>query len=250
MRIIAVANRKGGVGKTATATNLAAGLASKGKRVLLIDVDPQGGSTVALGLNKWAQQATIYNALIEGKTISEVIKTTEIPGLNVVPANLDLDGADLELAPKMSRETVLKRLLAPVNGYDFILIDCPPNMGLTTLNALVACNEVLIPVQAEYHSLEGTADLKQTLSDIAEFLGHKPKRRFLVTMVSRATKHSAAVIEILREQFGEEVYLTVIPRNVAVAKAPSFGKPAVLYAPDSPGAKAYFDLVEEVLNVQ
>jgi len=157
MRIIAVANRKGGVGKTATATNLAAGLALRNKRVLLIDIDPQGGSTVALGLDKWAQQATIYNALVEGKPISEVIKSTEVTGLDEVPANLDMDGADLELAPKIARETVLKRLLAPVNSYDFILIDCPPNMGLTSLNALVACTEVLIPVQAEYHSLEGTA---------------------------------------------------------------------------------------------
>jgi len=121
-------------------------------------------------------------------------------------------------------------------------------MGLTTLNALIACTDVLIPVQAEYHSLEGTADLKQTLADMAEFLGHSPKRRFLVTMVSRATKHSSAVIEILREQFGEEVYNTVIPRNVSVAKAPSFGKPVVTYAPDSAGAKAYWNLAEEVLN--
>lgn len=248
MQIIAVANRKGGVGKTATSVNLSACLALKGKRVLLIDVDPQGGSTVSLGLDKGAQKVTIYNCLIEGIPLSETIKSTEIQGLDIIPSNLDMDGADLELAPKMARESVLKRLLAPVNSYDYVLIDCPPNMGLTTLNALIACTDVLIPVQAEYHSLEGTADLKQTLADMAEFLGHSPKRRFLVTMVSRATKHSSAVIEILREQFGEEVYNTVIPRNVSVAKAPSFGKPVITYAPDSAGAKAYWNLAEEVLN--
>jgi chromosome partitioning protein len=248
MQIIAVANRKGGVGKTATSVNLSACLALKGKRVLLIDVDPQGGSTVSLGLDKGAQKVTIYNCLIEGIPLSEAIKSTEIQGLDILPSNLDMDGADLELAPKMARESVLKRLLAPVNSYDYVLIDCPPNMGLTTLNALIACTDVLIPVQAEYHSLEGTADLKQTLADMAEFLGHSPKRRFLVTMVSRATKHSSAVIEILREQFGEEVYNTVIPRNVSVAKAPSFGKPVVTYAPDSAGAKAYWNLAEVVLN--
>jgi chromosome partitioning protein len=248
MQIIAVANRKGGVGKTATSVNLSACLALKGKHVLLIDVDPQGGSTVSLGLDKGTQKVTIYNCLIEGEPLSEAIRSTEIQGLDIIPSNLDMDGADLELAPKMARESVLKRLLAPVNSYDYVLIDCPPNMGLTTLNALIACTDVLIPVQAEYHSLEGTADLKQTLADMAEFLGHSPKRRFLVTMVSRATKHSAAVIEILREQFGEEVYNTVIPRNVSVAKAPSFGKPVVTYAPDSAGAKAYWNLAEEVLN--
>lgn len=248
MQIIAVANRKGGVGKTATSVNLSACLALKGKRVLLIDVDPQGGSTVSLGLDKGAQKVTIYNCLIEGNPLSEAIKNTEIQGLDIIPSNLDMDGADLELAPKMARESVLKRLLTPVNSYDYVLIDCPPNMGLTTLNALIACTDVLIPVQAEYHSLEGTVDLKQTLADMAEFLGHSPKRRFLVTMVSRATKHSSAVIEILREQFGEEVYNTVIPRNVSVAKAPSFGKPVVTYAPDSAGAKAYWNLAEEVLN--
>lgn len=248
MQIIAVANRKGGVGKTATSVNLSACLALSGKKVLLIDVDPQGGSTVALGLDKWAQQATIYSSLIEGKPISEVIKPTEIPGLDIVPSNLDMDGADLELAPKMARESVLKRLLVPVTDYDYILIDCPPNMGLTTLNALMACTDVLIPVQAEYQSLEGTADLKTTLGDMAEFFDHRPRRRFLVTMVSRTTKHSSAVAGILREQFGEEVYETVIPRNISVAKAPSFGKPVVLYAPDSTGAIAYKKLAEEVLN--
>jgi chromosome partitioning protein len=162
-------------------------------------------------------------------------------------ANMDLDGAKTEMDKKLSRETILKRLLKSANGYDYAIIDCEPGLTILTLNALVACDQVIIPLQAEYNSLEGTSDLMQTLKDVAEILGHKPRRRFLITMVSK-TVHSREIIGFLRNEFKDDVYETMIPRNISVAEAPGFGKPVVLYAPDSPGAQAYMKLTEEFLN--
>lgn len=249
--ITAIVNRKGGVGKTTTSVNLAADLALKQKKVLLVDMDPQGGSTVALGIDKRNLTKTVYNSVVDGLPMSDVTLSSSISGLDVAPSNLEMDGAELSIAPRMARELILRRLLAPVNSnYDQIIIDCPPTMGLLTLNALLACDQVVVPVMAEYHSLEGTEDIRQTLEDIASFYDHRPQRRFLVTMASKVNNHGRAVIKVLREQFEGDVYDTIIPRNIKVAEAPSFGKPVSLYAPNSPGAKAYKKFAEEFLNEQ
>jgi len=247
MKVVAIVNRKGGVGKTTTADNMAACLAQKGRRVLLIDLDPQGGATVQIGLGKRSLDTTIHQALLGEKTLPEVIHHTEINNVDIAPANMALDGAKVEMDKKLSRETILKRLLKNLDGYDYSIIDCEPGLTILTLNALVACDDIIIPLQAEYNSLEGTADLMQTLQDVAEILGHRPKRHFLITMVSK-TVHSREVINILRKEFASEVFETTIPRNISVAEAPGFGKPVVLYAPASPGAQAYVNLTEEFLN--
>jgi chromosome partitioning protein len=254
MRVIAVINRKGGTAKTTTVDNMAVCLAQKGFRVLIVDLDPQGAATVQVGLNKRQLKSTIYDALVGGKPLSEIICATPIDKVDIVPANIELDGAKEELVGRIARESILKILLeegqqpaASHHPYDFVIIDCEPGMNVLTLNALLACGEVIVPMQAEYGSLEGTADLMQTMNDVEKYLGHRPKMRFLMTMVVK-TVHSREAISMMREQFKEEVFTTTIPRNVSVAEAPSFGQPVVLYAPSSLGAKAYKQFTEEFLN--
>jgi chromosome partitioning protein len=247
----AIVNRKGGVGKTTTSVNLAADLAILGKKVLLIDLDAQGGSTIALGINKRTVGKTIYHTFADNDPLVSVIQHTTISDLDVAPSNLDMDGAELLIAPRMARELILRRLLAEVeDSYDQVILDCAPTMGLITLNALLACDQVVVPVMAEYHSLEGTEDIRQTLEDISTYYNHRPRTRYLVTMTSRVNNHGKEVIKVLREQFGKDVYETLIPRNIKVAEAPSFGKPVAIYAPNSPGAKAYKRFAEEFLNEQ
>lgn len=247
MRVIAVINRKGGTAKTTTVDNMAVCLAQKGFRVLIVDLDPQGAATVQIGLNKRQLKSTVYDSLVRGKPLSEIICTTPINKVDIVPANIELDGAKEELVGRIARESILKRLLEPLEGYDFVIIDCEPGMNVLTLNALLACGEVIVPMQAEYSSLEGTADLIQTMKDVEKYLGHHPEMHFLITMVVK-TVHSREAISMMREQFKEEVFTTTIPRNVSVAEAPSFGQPVVLYAPSSLGAKAYKQFTEEFLN--
>jgi len=262
MRIIAVINRKGGTAKTTTTDNMAVCLAQKGFRVLIVDLDPQGGATVQIGLDKRQLKSTVYDALVRGKPLSEIISPTPIDNVDIAPANIELDGAKEELIGKMARESILKRLLEDLNQptvtsskspdtsnqpYDFVIIDCEPGMNVLTLNALLACEEVIVPMQAEYSSLEGTADLMQTTRDVEKYLGHRPKIHFLITMVAK-TVHSREAINMMREQFAEQVFKTTIPRNISVAEAPSFGQPVVLYAPNSLGAIAYQQLTEEFLN--
>jgi len=247
MRVIAVINRKGGTAKTTTVDNMAVCLAQKGFRVLIVDLDPQGAATVQVGLNKRQLKSTVYDSLVRGKPLSEIICTTPIDKVDIVPANIELDGAKEELVGRIARESILKRLLEPLEGYDFVIIDCEPGMNVLTLNALLACSEVIVPMQAEYSSLEGTADLIQTMKDVEKYLGHRPKMHFLITMVVK-TVHSRKAINMMREQFKEEVFTTTIPRNVSVAEAPSFGQPVVLYAPSSLGSKAYKQFTEEFLN--
>jgi ATPases involved in chromosome partitioning len=262
MRVIAVINRKGGTAKTTTVDNMAVCLAKKGFRVLIVDLDPQGGATVQIGLDKRQLKSTVYDAVVRGKPLSEVTHTTPIENVDIVPANIELDGAKEELIGKMARESILKRLLEDMNQlpvtsskspdtscqpYDFVIIDCEPGMNVLTLNALLACEEVIVPMQAEYSSLEGTADLMQTTKDVEKYLGHRPQIRFLITMVVK-TVHSREAINMMREQFKEQVFKTMIPRNISVAEAPSFGKPVVLYAPLSLGAIAYNQFTEEFLN--
>ena len=247
MRVIAVINRKGGTAKTTTVDNMAVCLAQKGFRVLIVDLDPQGAATVQVGLNKRQLKSTVYDSLVRGKPLSEIICTTPIDKVDIVPANIELDGAKEELVGRIARESILKRLLEPLEGYDFVIIDCEPGMNVLTLNALLACGEVIVPMQAEYSSLEGTADLIQTMKDVEKYLGHRPEMRFLITMVVK-TVHSREAINMMREQFKGEVFKTTIPRNVSVAEAPSFGQPVVLYSPSSLGAKAYKQFTEEFLN--
>lgn len=247
MRVIAVINRKGGTAKTTTVDNMAVCLAQKGFRVLIVDLDPQGAATVQVGLNKRQLKSTVYDSLVRGKPLSEIICTTPIEKVDIVPANIELDGAKEELVGRIARESILKRLLEPLEGYDFVIIDCEPGMNVLTLNALLACGEVIVPMQAEYSSLEGTADLIQTMKDVENYLGHRPEIHFLITMVVK-TVHSREAINMMREQFKGEVFKTTIPRNVSVAEAPSFGQPVVLYAPSSLGAKAYKQFTEEFLN--
>ena len=247
MRVIAVINRKGGTAKTTTVDNMAVCLAQKGFRVLIVDLDPQGAATVQVGLNKRQLKSTVYDSLVRGKPLSEIICTTPIDKVDIVPANIELDGAKEELVGRIARESILKRLLEPLEGYDFVIIDCEPGMNVLTLNALLACGEVIVPMQAEYSSLEGTADLIQTMKDVEKYLGHRPEMHFLITMVVK-TVHSREAINMMREQFKGEVFKTTIPRNVSVAEAPSFGQPVVLYAPSSLGAKAYKQFTEEFLN--
>ena len=247
MRVIAVINRKGGTAKTTTVDNIAVCLAQKGFRVLIVDLDPQGAATVQVGLNKRQLKSTVYDSLVRGKPLSEIICTTPIDKVDIVPANIELDGAKEELVGRIARESILKRLLEPLEGYDFVIIDCEPGMNVLTLNALLACGEVIVPMQAEYSSLEGTADLIQTMKDVEKYLGHRPEMRFLITMVVK-TVHSREAINMMREQFKGEVFKTTIPRNVSVAEAPSFGQQVVLYSPSSLGAKAYKQFTEEFLN--
>jgi chromosome partitioning protein len=252
MRIIAVINRKGGTAKTTTVDNLAVCLAQKGFRILIVDLDPQGGATVQIGLDKRKLKSTIYDALVHGKPLFEIICSTPIDNVDIVPANIELDGAKEELAGKTDRGSILKMLLdqlpaASHQPYDFVIIDCEPGMNVLTLNGLLACSEVIVPMQAEYSSLEGTADLIQTTKDVEKYMDHHPQIRFLITMVVR-TIHSREAIDMMHEQFKEQVFKTTIPRNISVAEAPSFGKPVVLYAPSSLGARAYQQFTEEFLN--
>jgi chromosome partitioning protein len=247
MKVIAVINRKGGTAKTTTVDNMAVCLAQKGFRVLIVDLDPQGAATVHIGLNKRQLKSTVYDALVRGKPLLEIICATPVDKVDIIPANIELDGAKEELVGRIARESILKRLLEPLEGYDFVIIDCEPGMNVLTLNALLACGEVIVPMQAEYGSLEGTADLMQTMKDVEKYLGHRPKMHFLITMVVK-TVHSREAINMMREQFKEEVFKTTIPRNISVAEAPSFGQPVVLYAPSSLGAKAYKQFTEEFLN--
>lgn len=249
MRVIAVVNRKGGTAKTTTVDNLAVCLARRGFKVLIIDLDPQGGATVQIGLDKRQLKNTVYDALVRGMSLSEIICSTPVDNVDIVPANIELDGAKEELVGKMARESILKRLIdqPPATSYDYVIIDCEPGMNVLTLNALLASEEVIVPMQAEYSSLEGTADLLQTTSDLDKYLSHRPKIRFLITMVIK-TVHSREAINMMREQFKDQVFQTTIPRNISVAEAPSFGKPVVLYAPSSHGAEAYQQFTEEFLN--
>jgi chromosome partitioning protein len=246
MRVVAFANRKGGAGKSTSAVNSGACLSLSGKRVLLIDSDPQGGATVALGLNRWTLDKSYYDSIILGKPLKENVYPTGVQGLDILPANDKLDAADLELSKVDQPALVLKELLEKLEGYDFVLVDCPPNLGLLTLNALLAAEIVIVPLLAEYHSLEGTEDLRRFMENAETYFNHKPIRRFLVTKFTRSDNHGKQVIEVLKTQFKGEVCNTIIPKSVRVTEAPSFGKPVVTYAPNSPASKAYWSFVEEL----
>ncbi len=249
-RVIAVANQKGGVGKTTTAINLATALAAVGERVLLVDLDPQGNASTGLGLDRAERSEGTYATLIEGQAADGLIRPTLVPGLDLLPADSDLAGAELELVGMERREFRLRDLLAPaVARYDFVLIDCPPGMGLLTLNGLVAAQGVLVPLQCEYFALEGISMLVQTVERVRRALNPALALQGIVlTMHDRRNNLSELVAADVRGFFGAQVYETVIPRNIRVSEAPSHGKPVLLYDLRSPGAQAYVRLAAEVLR--
>ena len=250
--ILAIANQKGGVGKTTTAVNLATALASDGRRVLLIDLDPQGNASTSLGLDRTARKRGIYAAVVEGEKLADFVVQTEVPDLQLVPSDPDLAGAEIELVAFDRREfrlrEALKRLAAPV-PYEFILIDCPPSLGLLTLNGLVAADSVLVPLQCEFFALEGIAQLMRTIDRVRHALNPRLTLQGIVlTMFDRRNNLSDLVAADARSFFGDRVYETVIPRNVRISEAPSHGKPVLLYDYRSPGAQAYLRLAGEVLR--
>ena len=249
-KITAVANQKGGVGKTTTAINLTASLAASEKRVLLIDTDPQGNATSGLGLDKDNLNGNLYDLYIEAKKIEDVVQKTGIDCLKIISSNIDLIGAELELILKDGRETILKRALDRIKGqYDYIFIDCPPSLSLLTLNALVAADSLLIPIQCEYFALEGISMLLRTFNLIkSSFNPSLEIEGILLTMFDGRNALAHQVTDELRRHFGDKVYKTVIPRNVTLAEAPSHGKPAIYYDIRSKGALSYLELAQEIMK--
>jgi len=249
-RIIAIANQKGGVGKTTTAINLGACLAVAEKRTLVIDTDPQGNATSGLGIDKDELEKSVYDVLIEEGPIADaVVHKVHFPYLDVVPATRDLVGAEVELVNRRNRETILRRAIDAVRDqYDFILIDCPPSLGLLTLNTLAASDSVLIPIQCEFYALEGLSQLLNTVTIVQKNLNPALQiEGVLLTMFDGRLNLSRQVADEAKEYFGPKVYKTTIPRNVRIAEAPSFGKPIVLYDILSVGAKSYLSLAKEVI---
>jgi chromosome partitioning protein len=248
-RVIAITNQKGGVGKTTTAINLSAALAACDVKVLLIDSDPQGNATSGLGVQKIDGLRTIYDVLVEGKDIHKSICKTDMEGLDILPADKNLIGINLELVSIDDRESVLRHHLKAVkNDYQFILIDCPPALDLLTLNALIAADSVLIPIQCEFFALEGVSGLMDTIDRVRESFGHPIQiEGILLTMYDERTNLTRQVAADLREFFGDEVFRTAIPRSIRLAEAPSHGKPILVYDPGSKGSEAYIQLAKEVL---
>ena len=248
-RVISIANQKGGVGKTTTSINISTILAKKGKKVLLIDADPQGNATSGIGMEKKTEKS-IYDVIIEETKIEEVAVETQVKNLKICPSNINLAGAEVELVSMMSREYRLKeRIEEEKENYDYIIIDCPPSLGLITLNAFTASDSVLIPVQCEYYALEGLEQLMNTVNLVKKHLNKELELEGAVlTMYDARTNLSNQVVKEVKNYFEDKVYKTVIPRNVRLSEAPSFGMPISLYDPKSKGAKCYDKLVKEILK--
>jgi chromosome partitioning protein len=247
-KIIGVVNQKGGVGKTATAVNLAAALAIMGKKTLIVDFDPQGNATSGVGANKQEIQNSIYNLLIDQIEPSDLILPTDIPLLKIIPSTMDLVGADIELVPMTDREKVLRKRIEPLtDDFEFLLIDCPPSLGLLTVNALTAAQSIIVPTQCEYYALEGLGNLLNTIQIVQRDLNPSLYvEGILLTMFDVRNNLSSQVEKEVRTHLRELVFKTVIPRNVRISESPSHGLPVLLYDPQSKGAQSYMDLAREI----
>jgi len=249
-RVIAIANQKGGVGKTTTAINLGAGLAVAERRTLVVDMDPQGNATSGMGVDRAQLSGSVYDVLVEEATAAEVrLEKLHFPSLDMIPSSQDLVGAEVELVDRPGRETILRRALAEVRDeYEFVLLDCPPSLGLLTLNTLAAADTVLIPIQCEFYALEGLSQLLNTIRLVQQNLNPRLQvEGVLLTMYDQRLNLSRQVADEAKEYFGSRVFESVIPRNVRLAEAPSFGKPIVLYDVLSAGAQSYISLAREVI---
>lgn len=248
-RILGIANQKGGVGKTTTTINLATAMAAVGKRVLLIDLDPQGNASTGVGVSMHQRTPGSYAVLFGDARVSEAVRHTSVPGMDIIPAASDLAGAEIELVPEDRREYFLQQALSTAEGYDYILIDCPPALGLLTLNALVAADAVIVPLQCEFYALEGLSHLMRTIDVIARSLNPRLTLQGIVlTMYDRRNSLSRQVEDEVRAHLGCKVYENVIPRNVRISEAPSHGKPVLIYDFRSAGAQAYIQLAREILK--
>lgn len=249
-KVIAVANQKGGVGKTTTAVNLSSCIANKGKEVLLIDIDPQGNATSGLGIDKKMIKRSIYDVIINEEDINNCILQTIVKNLYVCPSNIQLAGAEVELVSVISRETRLKAAIRDIREkYDFIFIDCPPSLGLLTINSLAAADTILVPIQCEYYALEGLSQLMNTVRLVQKHLNEKlDVEGVVLTMFDARTNLSIQVVEEVKKYFKNKVYRTIIPRNVRLSEAPSYGLPIIMYDPKSKGAEYYNELAQEVIE--
>jgi chromosome partitioning protein len=249
-KIIPIVNQKGGVAKTTTAINLSAVLALSGKKILLVDMDPQGNASSGLAIETDNLEFSVYDVLINGRKISETIHKTEVKNLVVLPSNIQLAGAEIELVSINQREFLLKNALTEVKDFfDYIIIDCPPSLGLLTLNSLVAATSVIIPIQCEYYALEGLSKLMNTIELVRSNLNKDLEiEGVLMTMFDGRTNLSVQVVDEVKKYFGNKLFKAIVPRNVRISESPSYGKPVILYAPSSKGAEMYYLLGEEVLE--
>ena len=249
-RVIAVANQKGGVGKTTTAINLSACLAEKGQKVLAIDMDPQGNMTSGLGIDKDEVEKNIYDLMIGQVGVEEVLQKEAIENLDIIPTSIDLSAAEIELIGVDDKEFIIRNAIAPIKeNYDYIIIDCPPSLSMLTINAMTTADSVLVPIQCEYYALEGLSQLIHTVELVKERLNPILKIEGVVfTMYDARTNLSLQVVENVKENLNQNIYKTIIPRNVRLAEAPSYGQPITLYDPRSSGAESYRLLAEEVIN--
>ncbi|NDI36938.1 ParA family protein [Chengkuizengella sediminis] len=250
-KIIAITNQKGGVGKTTTSINLGASLATLGKKVLLVDIDPQGNTTSGVGINKADVVHCIYDVIINDVHPKDAICNSEIDNLDILPATIQLAGAEIELVPTISREIRLKKSIQLVKHlYDYVLIDCPPSLGILTVNSLTAADSVIIPIQCEYYALEGLSQLLNTVRLVQKHLNTNLQiEGVLLTMLDARTNLGIQVIEEVKKYFQEKVYQTIIPRNVRLSEAPSHGKPIITYDAKSKGAEVYLELAKEVISI-
>lgn len=251
-KTIAIANQKGGVAKTTTAVNLSAWLSLMGQRVLLVDIDPQGNATTGVGVDKGSLEKCVYDVLIEGAPVREVIVSCAVENLDLVPATIELAGAEIELVGVAGRENILKAALAEVReNYDFIFIDCPPSLGLLTINALTAAGSLIIPIQCEYYALEGLGQLMNTFQMVQQRLNRDLViEGVLLTMFDGRTNLAIQVVDEVKRYFREKVYRAIVPRNVRLSEAPSHGKPVMVYDRRSRGSEVYHDLAKEVMGLE
>ena len=249
-KVIAIANQKGGVGKTTTAVNLSACLGAKNKKTLIIDIDPQGNTTSGLGLDPRAVETSVYDCIINDVPMEDAVIKTEFDNLWICPSNIDLAGAELELVGKENREFLLRESISKIRDrFDFIFIDCPPSLGLITLNSFAAADTVLVPIQCEYYALEGLSQLTNTIKIIKKSINPPINiEGVLLTMFDARTNLSIQVVEEVKKFFGSKVFSSVIPRNVRLSEAPSFGQPIIIYDKNSKGAESYMNLADEIIE--